>query len=42
MGLERLERDAKLRDVLGVDFTDEYLMRNYDLQPGDFVRVAPL
>lgn len=42
MGLDRLERDAKLRDVLGVDFTDEYLMRNYDLQRGDFVRVAPL
>lgn len=42
MGLERLDRDAKLRDVHGVDFTDDYIMRNYDLQPGDFVRVAPL
>lgn len=42
MGLERLERDAKLRDFHGVDFSDEYLMRNYDLKKGDFVRVAPL
>lgn len=42
MGIERLERDCKLRDIHGVDFTDEYLLRNYDLQPGDFKRVAPL
>lgn len=42
MGRDRLERDAKLRDMLGVDFTDEYICRNYDLKPGDFARTLPL
>lgn len=42
MGLDRLDRDCKLRDQIGLDFTDSYLMRNYDLQQGDFVRCAPL
>lgn len=42
MGTDRLDRDAKLRDFMGVDFTDEYLIRNYDLRAGDFVRALPL
>lgn len=42
MGLDRLDRDSKLRDFHGVDFSDEYIMRNYDLKKDDFVRVAPL
>lgn len=42
MGTDRIERDNKLRDFHGVDFTDEYICKNYDLQPGDFVRVDPL
>lgn len=42
MGTDRIERDSKLRDMLGVDFTDEYIMRNYDLKKGDFQRTTPL
>jgi hypothetical protein len=42
MGLERIERDGKLRDLLGVNFTDAYLMDNYDLSELDFIRSAPL
>ena len=42
MGNDRLERDCKLRDMLGVDFSDEYLSKNYGLRPGDFVRTLPL
>ena len=42
MGLDRLDRDCKMRDLLGVDFTDEYLRANYGLRPGEFVRTLPL
>ena len=42
MGLDRLDRDCKLRDMLGVDFTDEYLINNYGLRKGEFVRTLPL
>jgi len=42
MGLERIDRDGKLRDLLGVNFTDAYLMDNYDLSAADFIRSAPL
>ena len=33
---------AKLRDLLGVNFTDTYIMDHYDLSAKDFVRSAPL
>ena len=42
LGTDRLERDQVLRDFQGVEFTDEYLQKHYDLRPGDFRRVDPL
>ena len=42
LGTERLERDKVLRDYHGIEFTPEYMQRNYDLAPGDYVRVDPL
>jgi hypothetical protein len=42
MGLDRIDRDSKLRDLLGVNFTDTYIMDHYDLSAKDFVRSAPL
>lgn len=42
MGNDRIDRDSKLRDMFGVDFEDDYLIRNYDLKKGDFKRTPPL
>lgn len=42
LGLDRLERDKVLRDFHGIEFTDEYLFRHYDLGKADYNRVDPL
>lgn len=42
LGLDRMERDKVLRDFHGIEFSDEYLERHYDLLPGDYKRVEPL
>lgn len=42
LGIERIERDNMLRDFQGIEFSDEYLARNYSLKRGDFKRVDPL
>lgn len=42
LGLDRMERDKMLRDFHGIEFSDEYFQRHYDLRPGDYKRVDPL
>lgn len=42
LGTDRIDRDAKLRDMLGVDPSDDYICQYYDLRPEDFKRTAPL